>query len=336
MKVRLMSCFPLSIVKGGYEHQFINTVEALRERALDVDFFNWHDEFDCDSILHIFGATPGWGYVSPYINKSRKVVVSALAGARGRHLLYNFFGKSISVLSKFVSQKNSYAYARDILERANVVICLNNFEKTYFVHTYSLPESKIVVVPNGIGNFHFSSTGVDFRESYGLDEYVLFVGNLTERKNPLLLASVLEELGIPGVFIAPIFSSESLYGKRFQEIISRNDSLLWVKGLDYSDPLLVSAYAHAKVFCLPSRSETQPLAAMEAMATGTPLVLSDLPYAYQEPFNKSLKVKVDSRADLINKIMMAYNSPQDFSHKLSPHYTWQNVASEVAKIYNTL
>ena len=48
----------------------------------------------------------------------------------------------------------------------------------------------------------------------------------------------------------------------------------YLGSLSYADPLLVSAYAAAGVFCIASHSEVMPLCVLEALAAGTPAVMT--------------------------------------------------------------
>lgn len=83
-----------------------------------------------------------------------------------------------------------------------------------------------------------------------------------------------------------------------KEVITASPNLKWIPELNYDDPLLSRAFAAAKALCLPSIAETRPFVALEAMAAGTTVILRDFPYAYQPPFENSIKINPGNKEEL--------------------------------------
>ena len=133
--------------------------------------------------------------------------------------------------------------------------------------------------------------------------------------------------------LAAVFPKEQEYAEAFATVLGNSPKLLWIRGLEHDDPLLASAYAAAQVFCLPSYSETQSISALEAMSTGTPVILGDITYAYQSPFERTLKCNPSDEAALSKCLKLAMNDPKLYSIKLSTKYTWQNIALQVTDVY---
>ena len=182
----------------------------------------------------------------------------------------------------------------------------------------------------------YSTPASIFSDKFGLNGFALYVGNIIKRKNPLLLAECLNEMGLIGVFIGQQMSVEVEYGKMFKNLIERSPNLTWIPNLDYNDSVLSSAFSAAKVLCLPSEAETQPVVALEAMAAGTPVILGDYPYAYQTPFEEAFKVNPGRKEDLKTAILCATNQSQPAAIKLSSEYSWKMIAERLMTVYSEL
>ena len=130
----------------------------------------------------------------------------------------------------------------------------------------------VVVTPNGVDHSFFHPDAN--QKQFDLPEcYVLFVGSIEPRKNlDLLLRAWAEiksnfketELLIVGVS-GNVFSAVNLAHE-----VERVRFLGYVE-----DEMLAGLYANATVFVLPSQEEGFGLPALEAMASGTPVIVSD-------------------------------------------------------------
>ncbi len=107
---------------------------------------------------------------------------------------------------------------------------------------------------------------------------VLFLSRLDEKKGLDILLSaftrVVEEH--PNVSLVIAGSGEAAFVRRLQEeahVLGVADKIVWTGFLSGEDKL--SAFSAATVFVLPSYSENFGIAAVEAMAAGLPLVLSN-------------------------------------------------------------
>jgi glycosyltransferase involved in cell wall biosynthesis len=235
-----------------------------------------------------------------------------------------------------LGERTSYALESTLFQAADHVICLNNFERRYLMAAHPINQNNISVVPNGVAEEFYHARPELFIERFGLTDFVLFVGSIIERKNPLGLArAVANTPELQAVFIGRPESHDP-YVQEFASFLRQQPRIHWLRDIKISDPLLASAYAAAKIFCLPSFHEAQSLAALEAMAAGKPIVLADRAYAYQPPFEQSIKCDPNNARNIALCLERAMNHPSGAAVRLPSSYKWDQIAHSIADIYQKL
>ncbi|MEI2702092.1 MAG: glycosyltransferase family 1 protein [Baekduia sp.] len=160
-----------------------------------------------------------------------------------------------------------------VARKARRVITVSEFAASEIEELLGVERGRIGVVAGGVDErFSPEADPVPVRAALGLCEqpYVLTVGSRTTRKNVAILdhaALVLAERGISLVAAGggrPQFAGDDVPG-----------TVIHVGAVD--DALLPGLYAGAAAFVLPSRYEGFGLTALEALASGLPAVLSDIP-----------------------------------------------------------
>ena len=170
-----------------------------------------------------------------------------------------------------------------LVQRARHVIAISDFTRRRLLETTGIADSKVTVIHNGVGARFRPPPAVErrrMRESLGLTDtrYLLSVGTLEPRKNlPGLIhawSKVLPQLpddlelviaGAPGR--ASVFADA-----RLDDLPPRVRLIGRV-----SDEMLPPLYAEAEWFIYLSRYEGFGLPPLEAMACGTPAIVSDIP-----------------------------------------------------------
>jgi glycosyltransferase involved in cell wall biosynthesis len=168
-----------------------------------------------------------------------------------------------------------------LLRDASKVVALSEIEAEQY-KTAGMPAEKIAIIPNGIDLSEYAdlpSKGV-FREKFGIDDdekSVLYLGRIHRIKGVDILvrafANIVEKLDDAKLVVAG--PDDGFLGEL--------ESL--IRTLKIEDKVLISgplygrdkleAYVDADVYALPSRYETFPMTVLEAVACGTPTILTE-------------------------------------------------------------
>jgi len=170
---------------------------------------------------------------------------------------------------------------RIIFRSADVVIAPSRNQQR-LLKSYHI-RKRIVIIPTGISDI-FVPQSADAVAAYraSLDErfpalrgkrILLFLGRITVEKNAKFLFPVLRRARSRRKDVALLFAGDGPARPHIEALAKRSglgDSCAFMGYVDRSELPLV--YSSADVFVLPSKTETQGLCTIEAMATGLPVV----------------------------------------------------------------
>jgi glycosyltransferase involved in cell wall biosynthesis len=199
--------------------------------------------------------------------------------------------------------------------RAAKVLAISERTRDDLVELYGLAPDKIVVTP--LAHDPAFAPG---RNGHG--DYLLFVGAIEPRKDPLAAAAAAEAVGRPLVVVGPT-KDESLAA----ELRRRGADL---RGYVPKEEL-VRLYQHAAVLLFPSRYEGFGLPLLEAMASGTPVVAT--PDAALREVAGNAAVLTTDLAEGVRQALGDRERLAAASLERARAFTWEETARRTAGVY---
>jgi glycosyltransferase involved in cell wall biosynthesis/tRNA G46 methylase TrmB len=239
----------------------------------------------------------------------------------------NFFDKQFEIVKK--QEPGPFLTSPLALSHAAAVLVSGNEEaaviKRYF------PSARIKMGPFG---FSFKNVTADpslFEKTYNIKDFVLCVGRLEMRKNQLMLLKSLENDSIPLVFVGGGVNYQPNYAQLCKSF-KRKGPTLYLDRL--SEELLASAFAAAKVHCLPSWYELPGLVTIEAAGYGCPVIQSSWGTIVDYCKDFLITCEPDDYYSIQNAVYSAMNTKRsqeniDKIKKLS----WESSADYIVEAY---
>lgn len=302
---------------GGGEIQLLKSKEALERRGHEVVLFDkWnHDLRDAD-VIHHFSVQGGSYNLAAYARSNAIPLVLS----------------PILWLSEYIDQypMGEIEFATSI---ANVICPNSCAEVERFLAHFSASAEKYYVTHNGVDDAFFDAVdeSVFFSRFEVPRRFVLCVGNIEVRKNQLALVEAASRIGVHVVLIGGI--RDSAYFERLNAAFPAAFSYLGQ--VDHQSELLRSAYSACSAFALPSLLETPGLAALEAAASGTPLLITQEGCTREYFGSFAQYVDPKSVQDISDKLRLVLNDdqPVDALRQRVRQYSWDRVAEELEAAY---
>jgi glycosyltransferase involved in cell wall biosynthesis len=244
------------------------------------------------------------------------------------------------------------AYRRWVTPRASraarLVLTVSSYQKEHIKARLQLPDEKVKVVYNGVSpQFLDQATPQQKREArhaYELpDRYILLMANGEPRKNlqGVLSAYALLLEGadgdVPALVVCGVTDrhlSKVLSRMRLQVLAQHVRAIGYVRS-----NLLPAVYQQAEMLLLPSYSEGFGLPIIEAMASGIPVVTSDVTAMPEVAGDAALLVSPSSAPniakamELLLTTTMLRNIIVQKAQERLPHFGWPDKAAEVLGYY---
>jgi glycosyltransferase involved in cell wall biosynthesis len=202
------------------------------------------------------------------------------------------------------------------VRRAARVFAVSGRTSRDLIELYATPPEKIVVTPNAVDPV-FSPGGER-------DGYLLFVGAIQERKNPLAAADAAREVDLPLIVAGP--EKEPALAR---ELERRGAEL---RG--YVDkPQLADLYRGAVCLVLPSRYEGFGLPVLEAMACGTPVVATNDAALREVGGDAAVYAGADGLAEAIRRALAEREDRSRAGIARARLFSWEETARRTVAAY---
>lgn len=209
-----------------------------------------------------------------------------------------------------------------------------------------IDEEKIRIVPGGIEYDHYLNMPPPsiFKKNYAINgEVILFVGQILPRKNIDALIKALPRIlqDVPStklVIVGPDCGSQKQLEKLSGELGVR-DKVLFTGTLIGEE--LLQAYSACDVFVLPSDREGLPLVILEALASGKPVIATEVGgvvSVVKDGVTGFLTRYGDDRelAHLIIKLLLDENLSGEMGEegrKVAKNYDWSAISKKTEDVY---
>lgn len=230
------------------------------------------------------------------------------------------------------------------LTLADKIIALTENDKNDIMAVGADP-TKIETVPNSIRFEKFKNlvSGGLFRNEYGVDKFLLYVGRIDWNKgleHVIQAMPNLKKLGLKFVIVG----EDVGYRAKLDELINglgvEQDVIFTGK---ISEDVLFSAYSACTLFILPAFYEGLPTVVLEAMAYKKPVVATrtgGTKYVIKHGYNGFL-IEYGDPANIYGVVNEALNSDlaemgENARKDVEANYTWERSAEKIERIYEGL
>lgn len=330
--INSIGCYTKTIF-GRYSSDILNEID----NNISVDIFNVQRSlnaiphirrclvsFDPDCVLVVGGG-----------NTYAYMVAALLAGFRGKLIIREAISQKSLIESEnnyFIMRLKKYLLKR-AYRKAYKVIALTEVMRNEIIDYWSIPEDRVVSIPNGV-----SVPGLAY-EKTGNPEIpvILSVGRLQPQKDHvcLLRAFALVKASRPcRLFLA----GHGKERRRLEHLVSELGIENDVEFLDYVEDVS-PLYREASLTVLSSRHEGFPNVLIESLAHGCPVVATDCPTGPSEIINNTkvgLLAEVSNPRDLADKILTAldtkYNPADLFSR--ANDFSIEKANARIARLFS--
>jgi glycosyltransferase involved in cell wall biosynthesis len=222
---------------------------------------------DCD-VLHIHHAATFSEFFLPFSSICSEVNVVNTFHIQAGDGLGGEFGKTLIAMLAMLYTGRSKEFISVSAEIAEYI-------RQYCYYGYGSGENSygtdLVVIPNGVDTTRFypaAAAKEEEGERNGREVCIGYLGRLSPEKNIISMIKAVKTLDVDTVRLK-IAGAGPLYSK----VKRLEDDRIRVLGYVEDAP---SFYRSIDVFLLPSKLEAQPIALLEAMASGLPVIATDV------------------------------------------------------------
>lgn len=200
------------------------------------------------------------------------------------------------------------------IKHADIIITVSESVKSELIKEFSIDPNKCIVTPIPPNEVYSQKTDINIHQKYKIptDNYILFTGNQEPRKNLPILIEAYRKLpdAIKNTHCLVLVGGLGWKDRQIQhalkEALESGEKIITTGYVDQMD--LLSFYQKASVFVLPSLYEGFGMPMLEAMASGCPVIASDIPVLRETGGSAALYADPHSADDFCRQIMTILSS----------------------------
>lgn len=246
-------------------------------------------------------------------------------------------------------------HEKAIFQECDTLVATTPLQIGYFQRDYDVPSNKIVMIPPGYDDSRFfpvsEASRQGIRESFGFKDkpIVASIGRLSRNKGFDLLVDAFSVVAtrVPNAHLYMALGSEAdattedpMLGEIVQKVKDLGIANRVTITSSLPDESMADFYRAVDVFCLPSRYEPFGMTAVEAMACGTPTVVTTNGGLYRalQFGNDALFADSFDKEDFgitVSKILkhqgLRNRLSQQGAHKARSLFTWSGIAQQLIR-----
>lgn len=306
---------------AGLELQMARTADAL-ERAghevVQVEEAGPGDGFD---LLHAFGSEPAnWHHLRHWTRNHAPLVVTSVVVVSPGHTEL-----ALWLSARVPGVMTGARMRRQLLCEADAVVAGTEYERRLLRRGLGVPDERLVVIGNGADRCEPGPLPDELP-----DHFALLAGAVSKRKRQ---AEVLEALGDEWpIVVAGGYAGGVEEQARWERAVAKSGAR-WLGHV--GDPATMAALQRNAIAVVHlSSGEVQSLSVLEALAQGTPAVLSDI------PSHRELESAFASHVRVVggpSEVPQALGTLDDKVAGEAPAVPgWDDVAAQLTELYRWL
>jgi glycosyltransferase involved in cell wall biosynthesis len=252
---------------------------------------------------------------------------------------------------QYLPNRRAYLYARTVMwaaaRRADAILTVSEASKRDILRFFDVKPEKVVVVHNAIDERFWTPPAEEdvalVRERYQLEHgFVLYAGNIKPHKNLIRLIEAFDQIRRGGFeeMKLLIIGDEISKMPALRRAVHQHHLHKHVRFLGYvSDETLAILYRLAAVFVFPSIYEGFGLPPLEAMASGTPVVTSNVSSLPEVTGDAAVLVNPHDTSSIVAGVRRVLSDP-DFANQLrvkgpvrAREFSWERSVAKTRELY---